>query len=331
MSSDIKFPDAGDPFEVLELEYGAGVDEINKKFRKLALKYHPDRQRVKTEEVTRKFMLITEAKNFLIGDEYKDQRKAYESKRKAEQRRRSELEKLSGKRKSMREELLRKEREAAGIHDRRKQSSARDTQEDLKRCGRDLRNAYTEKLRKTASKEDMSRQMRMKWKRKYMKSATKDDIREILSDHGRVINVEVIGNEAFILFENPHSVEKSVKYFHNNQNIRAYFIDKDRARNYEEKEQNIEDSINDPRMRSARYETNEQRRARREEYLKRMEQGISYEGEEERREKDDPVNSEEQYLYPPPLPNLDGLTPLEFLEKCEKEIFSKILQKNSND
>ena len=317
MSSDIAFPEAGDPFEVLGLSYGATNEEVTKAYRKLALKYHPDRQKVKTDEVTRKFMLISEARNFLIEDEYKEKRKKYQSSKVAEQRRQQEEQKLSAKRKQMRDALLKKERDATSGNGTMKRKTEKDVKghENLRRQGQELRAAYTQKVRRETERDEKLKMMRLKWKRKYLNDATDRDIRSMLKPYGSLLQIEVIGNEAFVTFDNTLSVENCVRHFRTNQNIRAYFIDKKRAKEFDEEQDALSD-IEDSRLKNVKYETTEQRQARREEYMRRMETGVA--GDEGGDVKDD------IYVYPPPLPPHQGMTPFEFIESFEKSIFESI-------
>ena len=52
-------------YEVLEVERNATTDEIKKQYRKLALKYHPDRNHGNEEWATEMFKLISAAHNVL--------------------------------------------------------------------------------------------------------------------------------------------------------------------------------------------------------------------------------------------------------------------------
>lgn len=65
-------------YEVLGVSENADISEIKKKYRKLAMKYHPDRNSG-DENATKKFREVTEAYE-VLGDEKK--REEYDCKRK---------------------------------------------------------------------------------------------------------------------------------------------------------------------------------------------------------------------------------------------------------
>ena len=67
-----------DYYKVLEVAENADISEIKKKYRKLVMKYHPDRNSG-SEENVKKFREITEAYE-ILGNEKK--RKEYDYKRK---------------------------------------------------------------------------------------------------------------------------------------------------------------------------------------------------------------------------------------------------------
>src|SRR5260370_16547595 len=63
--------DKRDYYDVLGVPKGAGKDEIKSAYRKLALQYHPDRN--KAPEATERFKEISEAYAILSDDEKRNQ------------------------------------------------------------------------------------------------------------------------------------------------------------------------------------------------------------------------------------------------------------------
>ena len=59
-------------YDVLGVEKSASVDEIRSKFKKLAMKWHPDRNQNNKEEAEKKFMEITEAHDVLTSETKRD-------------------------------------------------------------------------------------------------------------------------------------------------------------------------------------------------------------------------------------------------------------------
>jgi len=67
-----------DPFEILELESGASAGDIRKAYRKLSLKFHPDKNPDDPEAADR-FMLISKAHEALTDEEAKKNYELYGS------------------------------------------------------------------------------------------------------------------------------------------------------------------------------------------------------------------------------------------------------------
>lgn len=62
-----------DYYKILGVEKSASADEVKKAYRKLALKYHPDRNKDNTEEAEKKFKEISEAYSVLSDTEKRRQ------------------------------------------------------------------------------------------------------------------------------------------------------------------------------------------------------------------------------------------------------------------
>lgn len=54
--------------KILGLKYGYSLDELNKNYRMMALKYHPDKNKNNEEEATRRFAEVNEAHKTLLGE-----------------------------------------------------------------------------------------------------------------------------------------------------------------------------------------------------------------------------------------------------------------------
>ena len=80
-------------YEILEITENADVSQIKKKYRKLAMKYHPDRNSG-NEEAVKKFREITQAYE-ILGNEKK--RKEYDYKRKNEKNKIKKIENIKNK------------------------------------------------------------------------------------------------------------------------------------------------------------------------------------------------------------------------------------------
>ena len=60
-----------DYYKILEIEFGADISSVKKAFRRLALRYHPDKN--KAPDASTKFIEITEAYEVLNNDIKKNQ------------------------------------------------------------------------------------------------------------------------------------------------------------------------------------------------------------------------------------------------------------------
>ena len=83
-----------DYYKVLEVAENADISEIKKKYRKLVMKYHPDRNSG-SEENVKKFREITEAYE-ILGNEKK--RKEYDYKRKNRNNKKEKVSKMENTR-----------------------------------------------------------------------------------------------------------------------------------------------------------------------------------------------------------------------------------------
>ena len=60
-----------DYYELLGVDKNAGPDQIKKQYKKMAMKYHPDRNKENKEEASTKFKEISNAYNVLTDPQKK--------------------------------------------------------------------------------------------------------------------------------------------------------------------------------------------------------------------------------------------------------------------
>lgn len=124
------------PYDILGISYDASDTIINKAYRQLARKYHPDKQKQQEQKQSKnkldddmkhKFHLIQLAKSFLLDDEHKKERIQYDKQLKSNAARKVHEDiynkNLSMKRKQMKEELMKQEELAAKKSKQSKYSS----------------------------------------------------------------------------------------------------------------------------------------------------------------------------------------------------------------
>lgn len=222
-----------DPYEVLGIQPGLPDAAINKAYRKLALKLHPDKQSglspPEAERVAKEFHNVKEARAFLLDSEFREARIKYDAKRASIlQRKKADAQRdltMNERRKRMREELKQREAEAMSSSTSQKKKAKTSsnkrgrTQDDdlidkLRREGNSMRQAYAEKEAQAAatSAQDQlrqeklhkikrerllqDRQVRMKWSRKKMAtSPSEHSLATLLSRFGSVEEVEMLGSK----------------------------------------------------------------------------------------------------------------------------------------
>jgi len=227
-SIDIKGPSCGNPYDVLGLKSGATNEEISKAYKRLALRYHPDKHskpqevgkksKKDEERLKSKFLAITEARNFLLDEEFSERRKAYDKAIMSQQIRRREEEKregqMSAKRQRLRDELLEKERKAAvssssSSRKATKLNPEEDTIELLRKEGRELRKEHAARTYSTATTTAFD-------------AAQKSD--EDLARHSAVELIGSKGNAALISFVNTSSVNDCINSLLHSDSMRAYHV-----------------------------------------------------------------------------------------------------------
>ena len=253
-----------DPYDMLGIKPGLPDAAINKAYRKLALKLHPDKQSglspQEADRIAKEFHNVKEARAFLLEPEHREARIKYDAKRASIQKRRQadaqrELG-MNERRKRMRDELKQKEDEALSSKKKAKTSSKKskkgrhddDFIEKLRREGNSMRQAYAEKEAQAAafSAQDQARQekldkqqrerllqdrqVRMKWSRKKMTtSPSEHSLAMLLSRFGSVEEVEMLGskgNLALITFAEPSSCRPCVEAYKASDEMRASYVGK---------------------------------------------------------------------------------------------------------
>eukprot|EP00523_Entomoneis_sp_CCMP467_P010175 CAMPEP_0168732100 /NCGR_PEP_ID=MMETSP0724-20121128/7601_1 /TAXON_ID=265536 /ORGANISM="Amphiprora sp., Strain CCMP467" /LENGTH=374 /DNA_ID=CAMNT_0008779117 /DNA_START=71 /DNA_END=1195 /DNA_ORIENTATION=+ len=245
---------AKDPYEVLGIEFTASDADVTKAYRKLALKYHPDKQKddkatpKQLEDVAARFQDIQQARDFLLH--HPEQRQQYDAQRASAMARKvadqEREQKMSRQRKRMRQELAQQEAQARHEVAAQRQKAAK--LEELKKEGRKMRESYADKMqqqqqqqrpqppsvsgttgataRQTENIED--RQVRLKWSRKKMKiSPSEHSLAQLLQRFGTVEEVALLGkkgNAALVTFASAQSCDPCVQAYLESDELRASYV-----------------------------------------------------------------------------------------------------------
>jgi curved DNA-binding protein CbpA len=350
------------PYITLGVSIGASDTEITKKYRKLALKLHPDKQKpglpeTEKEEIAKRFQDIQQARTFLL--DHREERQKYDAKRESDRiRKQADLQReqhMSKQRKRMRDELKQKEKEAAAASRKREKTESlskakNDNISQLRRDGQKIRQAYaerdleneilrqqTQELRQQKQQQKKSlehRQVRIKWDRKKIStSPSEDSIAALLTQFGRVEGVEFLGskgNQVLVTFKSAESCRPCVHFYLYSKEMRAKFVG---SRKEEEEQRNEPDqsinklrrdteSLNDRRLRQ---------RGEREELLRQMEQEEESGDQIPQRKTQASSSKKKAMLFPLSFPTSamksDSNHYLTELEKYETKILSSLLSK----
>ena len=246
-----------DPYEVLDLPFSASDADITKSYRKLALRYHPDKQNgdqlseQQLGQVAQKFQEIQEARDFLLDAvkrrKYDTKRVSLEARKAADRAREQQM---SAKRRRMKEQLTRQEKDAnrkphehsreSDVSSSSTASKKRNHVEELRRQGKKMRETYATNQQQAATKihenqqpvEGSSslqdRQIRLKWSRKRMKiSPSEHDISKLMEQFGTVEQVEMLGskaNMALVTFHEASSCTPCVEAYLDSEEMRASYV-----------------------------------------------------------------------------------------------------------
>jgi DnaJ family protein C protein 17 len=349
-----KLPDK-DPFDVLRVSMEASAAEINKAYRKLALKLHPDKQQNVSEQERKKmaqeFQDIQQARAFLLDVEFESARAKYMTKLASQRLRKAANEarerNMSENRKRMRDELRQQELQAEKhSNDRRKKRNEADVVAGLRKEGNKMRDelankaAAQEEAKEIQKKEATEqRQVRLKWSRKKITISPSDDsLVNLLQRFGKVEQVEMLGskgNAALVTFSDAASVSPCVDFYKDSDEMRATYVGKLKekvdSRDYHvdditqaKKFERDAETIGDWKLR---------REAEREALLRQMEEeeNVSTNNVEASAmgRKTQKQSSSHRVPFPPHFPNAyDGIEPIEKLERAEENLLSGLVPKS---
>ncbi|KAG7352778.1 heat shock protein DnaJ domain protein [Nitzschia inconspicua] len=347
-----------DPYEVLEIPFGATDGQISKAYKKLALKLHPDKQvnlgPAQAQEIARRFHDVKEARAFLLDAEHAEDRRQFDAKRESERLRREadaiREQAMSHRRKQMRNELKAKEDAAKSRRQKvQRKGENEDDLEQLRREGKRKRSEFAERdaaqqhekdlqqeLKRQQDQKDLQealeeRQVRLKWDRKKMiPSPSEDSLAKLLSEQfGAVEHVELLGkkgNQALVTFVDYTSCEPCVKFYANSSEMRAKFVGQ--RKDDEEQDQM---QLNQAQSQRRTAESLERRRLRqveeRERLLREMEEeekcNVGVDKESTTEKISSKVATGRRTNFPLSLPEgmtYEGLSPLTILENLEDEV-----------
>eukprot|EP00979_Chaetoceros_neogracilis_P011584 scaffold2917_cov282-Chaetoceros_neogracile.AAC.28 len=361
------FPAKGNPYTILTVPNLATPSQIKKSFRKLSLKYHPDKResnltKEQHDKLDQHFISVQEARDFLLGNDFKNQKEQFDTKlrsetlRKVEEDRRDKA--MSSNRKRMRQDLeskihnLKKGAGADANDDENENDNDGQGFQDLKRDGMRRRHEFgertrtaEEKLAARAKKKQKNllenRQVRIKWSRKKMGGQSDEMIANLMKRFGSVEEVELIGNKgnsALVTFLVVASCKPCVDAYLHSDEMRASHIGK---RKGEEDGVPIPEtgSLNRDKDRESVQERKLRQAAEREILLRKMELGEEdfedesdpHESKQMKNDRVPPKKSSPLSLFPPSFPvcepfaNRSHPSPLERLELLEKELLRGLL------
>lgn len=335
-----------DPFEVLGVSLEATDAEINKAYRRLALKLHPDKQQnvsdAQKAKLAKGFHDLQQAKAFLSDPEFESARAKYKAKLASQRLRRAadaaRNRNLSIQRKRMRDELEMSETQARARSRASVQKSTHtdDTVvEDLRKESRNLREEFAERRYAEFSKKEKlaranveERQVRLKWSRKKIGISPSDDsLTKLLARFGPVERVDMLGskgNAALVTFADGASVAPCVQFYKTSEEMRASYVGK-RKEQEENEPSRLDSDVIDARVTESVADWKLRREVEREKLLRRMENDAD--------ETTLSPSLSEKVLradFPQQFPcdEYSGLDSFQKLEKAEEQLLAGLLSKD---
>ena len=314
------------------------------------------------DALDKQFHDVKDARSFLLDSDHAEAKRKYDANLASERMRHAEDERreksMSSRRKRMREELSMRERMAKTSSARAASGASSDKDGDrfdvdrLRREGERLREEYAqreaevdiarkqrfavERATEKLHKED--RQIRLKWSRKKVVGGvhTVQSLTQLLKDFGEVEEVELLGskgNSALVTFVDASSCKPCVDAYRTSDTMRSTFVGRrkidDTLKGGHAEEV---DSMPSPSTKRSRSDT--ERAAERERLMRQMEleetEGdniSSVHKDKTPSQKSDRWEEKKASSFPPnfpPIPENEGMSPFEMLEKYEKVILEKI-------
>lgn len=221
MSKDVKIEDL-EVYTILNVPEDATVQDIKKAYRKTALQCHPDKN-PGNKDAAAKFIQLKAVLELLINPE---SRKVYDSLRKARLQTKLRLEKQDSKRKKLREDLERREKESAQNRydtrsdeerlkaeiERLRKEGKRQIEEEMEAMQKKLLEDLEEEARQAACESSIYR-MKLKW-RKSDPTYNEKSLNEMFSKFGALsaLVVSKKGGSALLEYNDLHVARLSARH-----------------------------------------------------------------------------------------------------------------------
>ncbi|KAJ5073470.1 DNAj [Anaeramoeba ignava] len=200
-----------DWYEILQIDSGATDSEIQTAYRKLALKYHPDKN--KTKEALEIFHKLKKAQNYLSNPKIRIQ---IDSKLITMREKKKREEEMDEKRRKMKERLIQKENEWQEKQRQKNQLKAqKGMTEKIKQDGlksiENFKQKYTNKIFnqkiQNDPKEELNRTIRIQWKQKNNKiQINESNVLNHFSKFGKISKIKLGKKKGIIVFDSIQSI-----------------------------------------------------------------------------------------------------------------------------